>query len=130
MKTYQYQVIKYVHDHFTGEFVNMGIVLYNPETHFLNCKFTDRSKRITSMFPGAEGLQVIKSLENFGDRLLRKNEEIASHPNSIKHLSDLTDTVLPKDGTVIQISPVQTALDVDLDLALDNLFYQLVEKYT
>ena len=31
MKPYQYQVIRYTHDRVTGEFVNVGVVLYVPE---------------------------------------------------------------------------------------------------
>ncbi|MDP5172607.1 MAG: DUF3037 domain-containing protein, partial [Bacteroidia bacterium] len=38
MKKYHYQIIRYVHDHFTGEFVNVGVVVYSKENGFLDCR--------------------------------------------------------------------------------------------
>jgi hypothetical protein len=129
MKNYQYQVIKYVHDHFTGEFVNLGIVVYDPETQYLNCKVSNRYKRINAMFPKAEGQKTIQTLNRFRKKLLIKKEELSSMFKPSILIDELTASVLPKDATVLQFSAGQTGLDVDLDAALHFLFKELVDKY-
>ncbi|HMP32054.1 MAG TPA: DUF3037 domain-containing protein, partial [Saprospiraceae bacterium] len=60
MKSYQYQIIKYVHDHFTGEFVNVGVVVYDPESKFFGCKLTKKYKRISNFFPSSDGKKVVQ----------------------------------------------------------------------
>jgi hypothetical protein len=55
MKSYQYQIIKYVHDHFTSEFVNVGVVVYDSKSQYLKCKVKKGYNRITQFFPDAEG---------------------------------------------------------------------------
>ena len=73
MKTYYYQLLRYIHDQFTGEFVNLGIVVYSPEQQFLKAKVTQRYSRITSLFPEARGRYITtsaKDFENYINRIL------------------------------------------------------------
>ncbi|MBK9481937.1 MAG: DUF3037 domain-containing protein [Bacteroidetes bacterium] len=63
MIKYQYQIIKYVHDQFTGEFVNVGVVIYSPDSHFLKAKVANRYSRINSLFPDANGRFILRLLE-------------------------------------------------------------------
>jgi len=43
MKTYQYQVLRYLHDHVTGEFVNVDLVFYESQTRFLRAQVTPKA---------------------------------------------------------------------------------------
>ena len=45
MKTYELQVLRYHHDIVTGEFVNVGIVLFNKEMKFLKGAVTHKYAR-------------------------------------------------------------------------------------
>src|SRR2546430_4979201 len=51
MKTiYSTITLRYVHDVVTGEFVNIGVVLYAPEQRFLDARFTTSYERLNAAF--------------------------------------------------------------------------------
>src|SRR5687767_4389399 len=53
MKTaFSYVVLRYMHDVFTREFVNIGVLLYAPEARFLRIRRLSRLKRVRALFPG------------------------------------------------------------------------------
>ncbi|MCB0649070.1 MAG: DUF3037 domain-containing protein [Saprospiraceae bacterium] len=130
MKSYQYQIIKYVHDHFTSEFVNVGVVVYDPETKFLNCRTSSKYKRINQFFPKAEGKKVVQLLQYFETSIARKSQELQGLFKPSISLSELTSSIIPKDGSVIQYSEVRTGVDLNLEAALNDLYKDVVDKYT
>lgn len=130
MKTYYYQILRYIHDQFTGEFVNIGVVLYSPDNLFLKAKVTQRYTRLTSMFPEANGKYVITSAK-FLESVV--NNHYAPRFNELFPLSPkmdfITSGILKKDDSALQLTDVQKAIDIDLDAALNGIFNSLVEKY-
>src|SRR5204863_9699443 len=51
MKTnYSTIILRYVHDVVTGEFANIGVVLYAPEQRFLEARFTSSYERLNAIF--------------------------------------------------------------------------------
>ncbi|MEX0812611.1 MAG: DUF3037 domain-containing protein [Chitinophagales bacterium] len=129
MKKYQYQLIRYVHDHFTGEFVNVGVILYSKENQFLACKTIRKYHRITQMFPEANGRWVIRLLNYLEQKInadKAKLQELFSLPDQIE---SITNGVLNNDNNAIRMSECKLGLDIDLDAALSGLFSQVVEKY-
>jgi hypothetical protein len=129
MKKYQYQLVKYVHDHFTGEFINVGVVLYSPENQFLDCKMVDKQSRLLGLFPKANWrflFKVFKNIENsvkseaklMGGLFLKNND-----------LDKLTSKIIAKDNSAIQFSQAKSGIDIDLKAAFNDLYFDLVEKY-
>ena len=43
-------ILRYVHDVVTGEFANIGVVLYSPEQRFLEARFATSYERLNAMF--------------------------------------------------------------------------------
>jgi len=129
MKTYQYQLIKYVHDHFTGEFLNVGIIIYSPENQFIDCRVTHKYQRLNSFFPNANGRLVTRVLKNIENRVKEASENFGELFIPSEHLDQITNRILPKDNSSIQLTEVRSAIDIDLPAALDDLFHDLVEKY-
>ncbi len=129
MENYQYQVIRYVHDHFTGEFVNVGIILYSKENQFLSCKTVRKYQRITHLFPESDGkwiVKVLKSIEQAVEAECRKLEDLFS-PS--EQLDLVTNKLFPNDNNAFRLTGPIAAIDLDLNAALNDLFSQLVEKY-
>ena len=62
MIKYQYQILRYIHDQFTGEFGNVGIVLYVPETNFLRCKVVSRYARLSDFFGDINGQFLVSGI--------------------------------------------------------------------
>jgi hypothetical protein len=130
MKTYYYQILRYIHDQFTGEFVNLGVVVYSPDEMFLKAKVTQRYTRVTSMFPEANGKFIISSsrfLENMiNNHFAPKLKELFPlSPN----MEIITSEILKKDDSALQLTSVQKAIDIDLDAALHGIFNSIVDKY-
>lgn len=129
MKKYQYQIIRYVHDHFTGEYVNVGVVVYSKEDNFLASKTTKKYQRITHMFPEANGRWIVRVLSNFDQQL----KLLAPKLTELFSLSDLLDqithSVLKRDNNAIQLTDARSAIDIDLQAALNDLYSSQVEKY-
>lgn len=129
MKKYQYQIVRYVHDHFTGEYVNVGVVVYSREDSFLACKITGKYKRITDMFPGVNGRWVLKVLNNFNTSLDRISKELNELFLPSDSLEQLTNSILIRDNNAIQLTMVKMAIDINLQSALEDLYNSQVEKY-
>lgn len=127
MKSYQYQIIKYVHDHFTSEFVNIGVVVFDSKSQYLKCKVARGHKRITQFFPNAEGEEVIQLLEFFDRTIENKSKDLTQFKISI---DDITNAILQKDNCSIQYSDVKIGIDFDLDTALNSLYQNMVAKYS
>ena len=51
---YTFSVIRYVHDVVTGEFVNVGVVLYAPAIPYARALCSANLDRVTCLFPDAD----------------------------------------------------------------------------
>ncbi len=129
MKKYQYQIIRYVHDHFTGEFVNVGVVVYSKEERFLASKITNKYQRITQMFPEANGKLVVHILNKFKLSLNKIALELDELFAPSDFLEQITNSILIRDNNAIQFSEARMAIDVNLESAIDDLYNSQVEKY-
>lgn len=129
MKNYQYQIIRYVHDHFTGEYVNVGVVVYSPENHFLASKTTRKYQRITSMFAEANGKWIQRVLRDFEDKLEIASKRLTDLFQPSQQIDNVTGSILPMDDTAIRLSETQFGIDVDLNAALEDLYQSLIEKH-
>jgi hypothetical protein len=130
MKPYYYQVLRYVHDQFTGEFVNLGVIVYSPEHEYLKAKVTNRFTRITSLFPEAKGKFIVDSAKYLETRI---NQKIAPQLSQLfypsNNLEQITSKILHRDDSALQLTTVLKAIDIDLDAATNYLFETLVNKY-
>jgi hypothetical protein len=129
MKKYQYQVIRYVHDHFTGEYVNVGVILYSPEAKFLACKITVRYQRVTNMFPEANGKWISQILQNIRQQVNSVSQQFNELFTPSDSLEMITGVILPADNGAIQLTEIRQGIDVDMKAALTDLFKSQVEKY-
>lgn len=129
MKTYQYQLIRYMHDQFTGEFLNLGVVVLSPENQFLDCKVVTMYHRLNNFFPQANGRLVIRILKHFKNEIKLVSEKLGELFQPIDNLANITNRILPKDDSAIYLSEVKVAIDIDLGAALDDLYRDMVGKY-
>lgn len=130
MKKFQYQVVRYRHDRVTGEFVNVGIIVYEPASGFVDSQFISKYSRITQFFENVDGNYLIKILKQF-----KKEFEYHSvsykglFSNTYKSINDISGMILPKDDFSLFCSEVFTAIDLDLKIAMSDLFERIVDRY-
>ncbi|MVM34740.1 DUF3037 domain-containing protein [Spirosoma sp. HMF4905] len=134
MKTYEYQVLRYLPDRVSGEFVNVGLVLFQAESRFVKAGFIRSVSRVSSFFPGLDGRNLQRRLrhleamlEGYADRLNIDRQVRLERPTN---LESVTNRFLVKDDTALQFSEVKYGLDDDLELTFDELYDRMVENYT
>ncbi|MGB4846494.1 MAG: DUF3037 domain-containing protein [Saprospiraceae bacterium] len=132
MIAYQYQILRYRPDQVSGEFANVGIVMYSKEQRFLMCKVIPHIGRVHQMFPNVHSRPFISSLKHISDLLntigTRIKNELDLH---FKHsLEQITGTVLTPDDSSVYFTEVNTGIDLSLDNAFEDLFIRMVRTET
>lgn len=133
MKTpYTYSVLRYVHDITTGEFINVGVVLYSREGGYASALCRSTFGRLSRAFPGMDGdafkslMRFVQSrIEEIGDGL-KKELPLNGHPATVM---DVAHAVLPPDDRSLQWSPPGSGMSENLSQTLEGLFERLVNRY-
>src|SRR6185437_14898658 len=132
MIKYQYQVLRYMHDQFAGEFGNVGIVLYAPQSNYLRCKVINRYSRLSDFFGNVNGQFLVSSIRHFEISINKMGENIGELFPKLKQeakISDFTSTILPKDDSALQLTETYYGIDLDPEQAMTDLFDRIIEKY-
>jgi hypothetical protein len=129
MKKYQYQIIRYIHDHFTGEYVNVGVVVYSKDDRFLASRTTNRYQRITHMFPDANGTWILRLLRQFDSGIKSFEQQLHELFEPSDFIERITSRLITPDNNAMRLSEPKNAIDIDLNIALEDLFQNQVERY-
>ena len=129
---YSFSVLKYIHDIVTGEFINVGVVLYAPKARFISAICTSRYGRLSKMFSNVNGdhfRQVSRyiqaRLEEEGGRLVSELP-FDKMPVSVM---EFTARALPIDDSSLQFSPAGYGLTENPQETLEQIYTRYVEKY-
>jgi hypothetical protein len=129
--TYSTITLRYVHDVVTGEFANIGVVLYAPEQRFLEARFTTSYERLNAVFLKIDHLHYRALMRYMANRF----DEIAAdirdglHVPLVTALNEIVRQVLPPDDSSLQWSEQGGGFTDDLAKTLDELYKRFVERY-
>lgn len=131
MNTYQYQILRYLPDRVSGEFVNLGVVIYDPINNQLAARFYHKITRVSSFFPSVNSRYLsstLKYLQAEFDRISQQfNTELRfEKPGNIQVI---TKSVLPIDDSALHFTEPQKLLEMTLDIAVDDLYETIVLNY-
>lgn len=129
MKTFQYQIVRYIHDLVTGEFVNVGVIVYQPDLRFLKAKFINRFGRISQFFNNVNGNHLLSTLRFFNQKLEIESERLGGLFSNHSSLVEITSSILPKDDSALVCSDLMYGIDLKPDSFLEDNFERLVNKY-
>lgn len=128
---YTYVVLRYVHDTTTGEFVNVGVALYAPETRYLAALCRTTYGRLNKVFPGVDGdhfrslMRYVQSeFEMLGQRV---REQLSL--DGAKSVAEFARAVLPPDDSSLQWSPMGSGQSANPEATLERLFERMVNRY-
>ncbi|MBI5100038.1 MAG: DUF3037 domain-containing protein [Nitrospirae bacterium] len=129
---YTFSILRYVHDVLTGEFVNVGVILFAPKAKYLNALCTTRYSRISKIFSDFDNEHFRKSvryiqatIEEEGERLL--NELPFKEPAD--NAKRFAARILPVDDSSLQFSPEGYGLTEHPEKTLEQIYDRYVEKY-
>lgn len=137
MTPYSYTLLRYVHDVLTGEFVNVGVVLYAPATQTVRFKTRTTIGRLRRVFPDVDRAAFVASMYA-ARRALQRVAKAEAEIDMFRHrtnASERADAVsiaaraIPKDDSSLQWSTAGTGIAEDTEEALDRLFARFVSKY-
>jgi len=124
-KGYNYQLVRYIHDQSTSEFVNVGVIVYHSESKFLKSCFLKNFDRVLNFFNSEPNVVFLKNyLKQFEEGINKIDL------NKFNDIDSITSSILPKDDSAIQCSDVFGGIDTDFDSALNMLFNLSVNKYS
>lgn len=132
MKTYEYQILRYMPDHISGEFLNVGIILFCHEDKNLLYDFIDSRKRLTATFHGLETSHIMRKLKTIQQVLATyKKQEFGKlqfqNSSGVEFYSSLT---LNKDDSALQFSEVRKGIDLSIEVTFSDLKSRLLNKWS
>lgn len=131
MNNYEYQILRYVPDRISGEFVNIGLALYNHETAYLKVRVTNRIERLSHFFPETDGRRLKKTIRFIENGIQKIAEQLKNELrlDDMSSLDDITRKVLPKDDSALIFTDVKEAIDINFEAAFEDLFDRLINKH-
>ena len=131
--SYSFSVLRYVHDVVSGEFVNVGVILYSRDLRFIEARCTSNYSRVAEFFGGIDGRH-FRSLMRHVEESTR---ELAQHYCSglpifaaPATIVELAKKLLPVDDSALQCSPRPGGgLTSSPALALERLYERYVELH-
>lgn len=129
MISYTFRVIRYVHDPAVGEMLNIGIMLYAPDEHYLGFKFDTLYSRLSNTFVNFDGENFRRHIHRIESALHRVAEEVKPSlgiyelPSS---LEVLTRRIFPDTGGSFLPGPVLAGITDDVTEELELLFDRMV----
>ena len=125
---YQYQIIRFIPNRVIGEFVNVGIIMYEPTQQFLASRVISKYGRLNQFFPGINGSDIVNTLKLIKESVDQIAHEFDNHlpfdrPSS---LEQITDRILPKDDSALIFTEIKTGIAIELESAFDKLTKSLI----
>ncbi len=129
--SYTYSVLRYVHDVTSGEFVNVGVVLYAPQACYLSAICRTTYGRLNKVFPGVNAEHFKALMRHIQNSFEAQGERLSSELSltSPAGVLEIAQSVLPKDDSSLQWSPAGSGRTDDPAQALEKLFNRMVMRY-
>lgn len=126
-----YAVIQFLPYRETGEFVNVGVALFCPQTGFFGAKVeTRKQRRVTNFFPELDKELFRQGRQTFETELQRVQDLLARDEcaaGDTAKLAVFRELVKPRES-VFRFGQVATVLAEDPAAKLDQLFAHLVNR--
>ena len=129
---FYFSVLRYVNDPVTQEFINLGIVLYSPETSYLKSRISPNYGRATKTFGKVEGVrfrQVVRyvqsKIDNMGEGL--RGGSLFDQSIALEHA---LSRILPVDDSSLRFAKGGVGISENLDVSLEQLFERYVNAST
>src|SRR2546423_6540367 len=128
--TFSYVVLRYMHDVFTREFVNVAVLLQAPSAGFLGFEKLSFLDRVKGVFPGLQSdslRDLLRFLASRVDELQKPTSELFDR--DVAGAEIIAKSLLPIDDSALQWSAPGGGLTSDPQQTLKELFERLVTRH-
>lgn len=133
MKTkYYFNVLRYVYDPVTQEFVNIGVVVYAPQRGFLKAICTSHYSRISKMFHRIDGPSFRSLTRYIQDKISSVTQEWAKGALFVdidEKLESILARILPIDDSAVRFAMGGVGLTENPEQTLHELYQRYVARY-
>lgn len=128
---YTFVSLRYMHDVVTGEFANVGVVLYAPDARHLEARFTASYERLNALFLKIDHAHFRNVIRYLANRFEELQAEIGQglELTPVQGIEELVRRVLPPDDSSLQWSPMSGGFSEDLATTVQEVFARFVERY-
>ena len=131
---YSFCFLRYVHEPLSGEFANVGVLLWAPESSFLGFRASQKYSRLSQFFHGFQAQdhrQLLARIETQFQKLAKDLADSQKLPFSEQPESarDLALKVVPQDDAALQWSLSSGGLTESPDTELEELFQEAVVRH-
>jgi hypothetical protein len=129
---YTYTVLRYVHDVLTGEFVNVGVLLYSPDASFLKARCTTSYSRLSHFYGSVDGrslLRLLRYVESATDELAERLFTTLRFEELPKDALTCSHSLIPPDDSALQFGELGVGFTQDPEKTLSLFFDRLVTYY-
>ncbi len=128
MKTFQYKILRYLPDRVRGEFINVGIVVFDPTCSEIAGSFCQDTTRQSLFYRSLNGTNYYLSIFNF---LQQQFDYMKFRPVSLKleksrSLEAIINSILPKDDSTLYFTETNLVLAKSIDTATEDLYNTIV----
>lgn len=134
LERYSFCFLRYVHESLSGEFANVGVLLWAPQSRFLGFKASQKFSRLSHFFHGfqhQDHRQLIARIDTQFQKLAKdladkQNLPFSDEPESAR---DLALKVIPHDDAALQWSLSSGGLTDSPASELEALFHEAVARH-
>lgn len=128
---YEYQILRYIPDQVSGEFLNVGIIVYGPKENQFYSEFVNSRQRISSVFYGIESTHIVRRLRTLQEKIemLQKQHAVELQLQTAMDVTFYSKQILKKDDSALQFSEVKKGIDISVEVAFDDLKHRLLYKW-
>ncbi len=128
---YQYQILRYRFDVTSGESANIGLVYFDPQTHFLRVRMIKSCDRLVYFWgeiSESSLLQTLTALEEAFNGYV-KQLLFGDSFKKYKSIEQITRSILPIDDDALQFSEIYQGFDFDHECSFIDIYNRLIGRY-
>lgn len=128
VEPYSYVVLRYMHDVWAGEFVNIGLVMAVPGQRLVLARVNEAVGRVRAVFPNLDCDAYERAIDavKTGMSRIQRDEDAREDGRSALELARL---VVPLDDSVLQWSPPGSGISESPSDTFDGLYGRFVSRY-
>lgn len=135
LERYSFCFLRYVHEPLSGEFANVGVLLWAPQSRFLGFKASKKFQRLSQFFHGFQQQDHRQLISRIDTQFQKLATEFASpqaslpFPEAPESARDLALKVIPHDDAALQWSLSGGGLTASPAAELETLFHEAVARH-
>ena len=128
MKTFEYQLLQFQPDKVSGEFLNIGVVVFDAAAQRVAFDLLNSAAGIAQLFSGTPTRYLTKQLHTLYSGLNKTKQSLQNDLPLHQYASveEITRAVFPRDDSAVLFSDVRKTLGVDLDTVTAELADRMI----